>query len=106
MTGTNPPATRLSRPSHHTRLLPAVVPQLVIGNAASRSTNAKVSAFSFLSMTTLLLSSKNNQRDRREARQDGDENGPRHGDAQNRSFLAFDAGHARTQHDIGGSDRI
>src|SRR5262249_10505396 len=106
MTGSKPPATRLMRPSHHTRSLPAVVPQLVTGNAATSSTNAKISAFSFLSMARPPLSSKNNQCDRCCARQDGDEDGPRHGDAQDRPFLAFYTGDARAQHDIGGSDRI
>ena len=49
-TGTRPPATRLMKPIYQTRSLSAVVPQLVIGNAANSSTRARVSAFSFLSM--------------------------------------------------------
>src|SRR5918998_2647757 len=102
-TGNNPPRTTARRPSHHTSVLPRVVPMLMIGKARSSRTNATVSTLSFLSTMT---PSADNECDRRDAGEHRDDDGPRHGQAQHGAFLTLDAGDAGAQHDVGRRDRV
>src|SRR5262249_47061523 len=101
-TGSSPPAMRQSSPSHHTTAEPPVAPTLTSGNAANNSSSATVSVTSLsmfpphrmrarmivpmpVSTATMIVQGMVWRRT---------------------ALLAFDAGDAGAEHDVGRGNRV